>query len=84
MTNGKRIAAVVLLRMVALVALLVMLVSCMNVVGCCAIDCERHPEACAENERRQSAAATTGFVSLIVFAGSLGASFRMRRPTSHE
>lgn len=82
MTNGQRVAAAALLRLVSVVALLVMLVSCLNVVGCCAIDCESHPEACAENERRQSAAAATGFASLAVFGVSLGASFRMRRPSS--
>lgn len=84
MTNGQRTATVVLLRLVSVVALLVLLVSCMNVVGCCAIDCEAHPEACAENERRQSAAASTALASLVVFAGALGASFRMRRRSAHE
>lgn len=75
---------VIVTRLVAALALLVLLVSCMNVIGCCAIDCERFPEQCEANRRAQSKAALTGLVSFAIFGVSLAASFRMRRRTSHE
>jgi CRISPR/Cas system endoribonuclease Cas6 (RAMP superfamily) len=70
---------VIVSRLVAALALLVLLVSCMNMIGCCAIDCERFPEQCEANRRAQSTAALTGLASFVVFVGSLAASFRMRR-----
>lgn len=75
---------VIVLRLVAAVALLVLLVSCMNMMGCCAIDCEQFPQQCAENRRAQSTAAVTALASLAVFVVSIAASVRMRRRSSHE
>lgn len=75
---------VIVLRLVAMISLLVLLVSCMNMIGCCAIDCEQFPEQCDANRRAQSTAAITALASFILFAVSLAASFRMRRRTSHE
>ncbi len=54
---------VIVLRLVALLALLVLLVSCMNMIGCCAIDCERFPQQCEANRRAQSTAAITALAS---------------------
>lgn len=75
---------VIVLRLVAMLALLVLLVSCMNMIGCCAIDCEKFPQQCEANRRTQSTAAVTALASFAVFVASLVASFRMRRRTSHE
>jgi hypothetical protein len=72
------------LRRVSLLALLVLLVSCMNMTGCCAIDCERFPRRCEANHRAQSTAAVSALASSPAFGVSLAASFRMRRRTSHE
>ena len=67
-----------------MLALLVLLVSCMNMIGCRATDCERLPQQCEANRRAQSTAAITILASLAGFVVSLAASFRMRRRTSHE
>ena len=61
-----------LLGTVSLLALLVALVAGMNAIGCCAIDCERFPEKCAENERRQSSASLGLLGALVVAAGAAG------------
>jgi hypothetical protein len=57
-----------LLGLVSVVALLVAL----NAVGCCAIDCEAHPEKCEENRRTQRNASVVLLGALAVSAGSLG------------
>lgn len=67
-----------------MVALLVLLVSCMNTIGCCAIHCERFPERCQANRRAQSTAAITALALPFIFVVSLAATFRMRRRTSRE
>jgi hypothetical protein len=72
------------LRLVAALALLVLLVSCMNVIGCCAIDCERFPQQCEANRRAQSTAALSALASFIVFVVSVVASFRIRRRSSRK
>jgi hypothetical protein len=64
-----------------MLSLLVLLVSCMNMIGCCAIDFERFPRQCEADWRAQSTAAITALAPAIVFVGSLGTSFRMRRRT---
>lgn len=57
---------------VLLLALLVALVAAMNAIGCCAIDCERFPETCAENKRRQESASLVLAGALLVSAVSAG------------
>lgn len=60
------------LGVVTLVALFVAFVAMMNAFGCCAIDCERFPEKCAENERRQETASVVLLGALVVAAGAAG------------
>jgi hypothetical protein len=60
------------LGIVSLLALLVALVAGMNAIGCCAIDCDRFPEKCAENRRRQESASVALFAALAVSAASAG------------
>lgn len=68
-----------LLGVVSLLALLTALVAALNVVGCCAIDCEAYPEKCAENRRRQEAASVTLLGALAVSAASLGGAIYVLR-----
>ena len=68
-----------LLGSVTVIALFVALVAALNVIGCCAIDCEEFPEKCAENERRQEAASLTFFAALTVAAGSATGAIHLRR-----
>jgi hypothetical protein len=62
----------VLLGAVSMAALLVALVAALNAIGCCAIDCERHPEACEANRRRQESASLVLLGALLVSAGTMG------------
>lgn len=65
---------------VALVSLLVALVAGLNAIGCCAIDCEKFPEKCVENERRQEAASLVLLGALGLAAGAAGgAVYAIRR-----
>jgi hypothetical protein len=56
----------------------------MNMIGCCAIDCERFPRGCEANRHAQFTATVTALASFAIFVVSFAASFRMRRRTSHE
>jgi hypothetical protein len=67
------------LSLIALLAFLTFVVSALNVVGCCAIDCEKHPEACEANERRQSAAALTATGAAFVLAAATIGLVKLRR-----
>jgi hypothetical protein len=66
---------------VSMLALLVALVAALNSVGCCAIDCEKFPEKCAENERRQSNASLRMVGALVVAGASLGGAIYVMRRT---
>jgi hypothetical protein len=69
-----------LLGSVAAIALLVALVAALNAIGCCAIDCDRFPEKCAENRRRQQGASAVLAGALLVAVGSAaGAVYVLRR-----
>lgn len=68
-----------LLGTVSMLALLVALVAALNVIGCCAIDCERFPEKCAENERRRESASLVLLGVLVVSAASMGGAVHVRR-----
>jgi len=68
-----------LLGMVSVLALLVALVAALNAIGCCAIDCDRFPEKCAENERRQESASLVLLGALIVSATSAGGAVYVHR-----
>lgn len=73
------------LGLVSVLALLVALVAALNAVGCCAIDCEKFPEKCAENERRQDSASLVLVGALLVCAVSAGgAVYVLRRPRLPE
>ena len=63
----------------SMLALLVALVAALNVIGCCAIDCDKFPEECAENERRQSNASLLMVGALVVAAGSMGGAIYVLR-----
>ena len=66
--------------MVAILALVTFVVSALNAIACCAIDCEKHPEACEANERRQSAAALTATGAALVLAAATVGVVKLRRP----
>ena len=71
-----------LLGLVSVLALLVVLVAGLNATGCCAIDCERFPEKCAENRRRQETASVVLLGALVASAASMGGAiyvYRRRR-----
>jgi hypothetical protein len=68
-----------LMGSLAVVALLVALVAAMNAVGCCAIDCERFPEKCAENQRRKEKASLVLVAALVVAGGSVAGAVCPRR-----
>jgi hypothetical protein len=57
---------------VSLLALMIALVAALNAIGCCAIDCEKYPEKCAENQRRQQNASLVLVGALVVCGASLG------------
>lgn len=67
------------LGLVSMLPLLVALVAALNVVGCCAIDCDEHPEACARNERRQESASLVLAGALLVCAASAGGAIYVLR-----
>ncbi len=67
------------LGVVSLVALLVAFVALLNAFGCCAIDCDRFPEECAENERRQQTASVVLLGALVVAAGTGGGAVYLLR-----
>lgn len=69
----------VLLGVVSMLALLVALMAALNAIGCCAIDCEEHPEACEENRRRQETASMTLLGALVVSAASAGGAIYVLR-----
>ncbi len=68
-----------LLGMVSVLALFVALIAALNAIGCCAIDCERFPEKCAENERRQETASLVLLGALVASAGSAGGAVYLLR-----
>jgi hypothetical protein len=67
------------LGVVTLLALFVALIAALNAIGCCAIDCEKFPEECAENERRQETASVVLLGALVVAAGSAGGTLYVLR-----
>jgi hypothetical protein len=77
-----------LLGSLSTLALLVALVAGLNAIGCCAIDCDRFPEKCAENERRQQSASLLLLGALVVSVASAGGAVyvlrRARRSSSTE
>ena len=68
-----------LLGLISLAALLVALVAGLNAIGCCAIDCERFPEKCAENRRRQETASVVLLAALAASAASMGGAIYVYR-----
>jgi hypothetical protein len=68
-----------LLGALAASALLIALVAAMNAVGCCAIDCDRFPEKCAENQRRQEKASLVFVAALAVAGGAAAGAVYLRR-----
>jgi len=80
-TRGVRVGVGVLCAVLGAAALLGGLLSLLAALGCCAIDCERFAEKCAENERAQHRAGMTALGSLVTAAGLFTASARLsRRP----
>ena len=75
----RRFLAVLLLRLVSVLALLVALVAAMNAIGCCAIDCSKYPEKCAENRRRQESASVVTLAAFVASAAAMAGSIRLRR-----
>jgi hypothetical protein len=65
--------------MISTLALFVALIAALNVIGCCAIDCERFPEECAQNERKQETASLVLMGALVVSAASMGGAIHVRR-----
>lgn len=76
---GRGCAGAALLGALSMAALLVAVVAALNAVGCCAIDCDRFPEKCAENRRRQETASVVLLVALVVSAGAMGGAVHAAR-----
>ena len=68
-----------LLGALCVLALLVAGVAALSALGCCAIDCAAHPEACAANERRQQSALLALLAALAVAVGSFAGAVRLWR-----
>jgi hypothetical protein len=64
---------------VAVLMLLVALVAALNAIGCCAIDCEKFPDQCAKNKRRQETASVVLLGALAASAASMGGAIYVYR-----
>jgi hypothetical protein len=79
--RGARVLASVVCAVLGAAATLGCLLGLLTALGCCAIDCERFPEKCADNRRMQHRAGVTALVSLLAAGGLFTASVHLaRRP----